>query len=119
MTLRITRDKGSRSRATLRLEGSIAAEWAGLLELECSLLLGSSSVVSLDLAGVGRVEGAGVEALRRLGRVGVEIRCLSGPVASVLAGEGIHVARDAEWATVIEPGRQQNTPGLPWKGGSA
>ncbi|HKF44585.1 MAG TPA: hypothetical protein VKG01_15915 [Thermoanaerobaculia bacterium] len=93
VTLRITRVGGSSSRVTLRLEGRVAAKWAALLELECTLLL-SSSAVSLDLAGVGFVDCAGVEALKRLSRAGFEIRCPSGPVASVLEGEGIRVARD-------------------------
>ncbi len=94
--LRITRDERSRSRPTLRLEGSVAAEWAALLEHECSDLLQSRGSVSLDLTGVGFVDRAGVEALDRLSRAGVEIRCRSGPVASVLDGEGIRVTRVAD-----------------------
>jgi anti-anti-sigma regulatory factor len=93
--LRITRDEGSRPRATLRLEGSVVAEWAALLERECSDLLRSWGAVSLDLAGVRFVDRAGVEALERLSCAGVEIRCRSGPVASVLEGEGVRVTRDA------------------------
>ena len=96
MTLRITRKGGSRSRATLKLEGSVVAEWAALLERECSELLRSSTAVSLDLAGVGFVDRAGVEALERLSRAGVEIRCPSGAVASVLLGEGVRVTHDAD-----------------------
>ena len=96
MVLRITREVGSRSRATLRLEGSVVAEWAALLERECSGLLRSRGAVSLDLAGVRFVDRAGVEALERLSRAGVEIRCPSGPVASVLEAEGIRVTRDAD-----------------------
>jgi ABC-type transporter Mla MlaB component len=94
--LRITREERSRSRATLRLEGSVVAEWAALLERECSSLLRSWGAVSLDLAGVSFVDQAGVEALERLSRAGAEIRCPSGPVASVLEGEGIRVTRDAD-----------------------
>jgi hypothetical protein len=89
--LRITREEGSDSRATLRLEGGVVAEWAALLERECSDLLGSSEAVSLDLAGVRLVDRAGIEALERLSLAGVEIRCLAGPVASVLEGEGVRV----------------------------
>jgi ABC-type transporter Mla MlaB component len=96
MTLRITREEGSRSRATLKLEGSVVAEWAALLEHECSDLLRFSTSVSLDLAGVGFVDRAGVEALERLSRAGVEIRCPSGAVASVLLGEGVRVRHDAD-----------------------
>ena len=96
MTLRITRGKGARSRATLRLEGNIAAEWAALLEHECSELFGSSSSVTLDLTGVFFVDWAGVQVLERLSRAGAEIRCPSGPVASVLEGEGIRVSPDTD-----------------------
>lgn len=92
--LRITREEGSDSRATLRLEGSIVAEWAALLERECSDLLGSAAAVSLDLAGVRLVDRAGIEALERLSRAGIEIRCRSGPVASVLEGEGVPISQD-------------------------
>ena len=96
MTFRITREEGSRSRATLRLEGRVVAQWAALLERECSELLRSSTSVSLDLAGVGFVDRAGVEALERLSRAGVEIRCPSGAVASVLLGEGVRVTHGAD-----------------------
>lgn len=90
MTLRIT-VVGPRSRATLLLEGSLVAEWAALLEHECASLLHASTAVSLDLTGVRFVDRAGVEALERLARAGVEIRCHPGAVASVLEGEGILV----------------------------
>jgi anti-anti-sigma regulatory factor len=77
----------------LTLEGSIAAEWAALLERECSELLRNRSGVSLDLAAVTFIDRAGVGALGRLSRAGAEIRCRSGPVASVLEGEGIPVTQ--------------------------
>ena len=96
MTLRIARKKGSRSRATLVLEGKVAAESAALLERECSGLLRSRLAVSLDLAGVTLVDRAGVEALERLSRAGVEICCCPGAVASVLEGEGIRVTLDPD-----------------------
>ena len=50
--------------------------------------------VSLDLAGVDFVDWAGVDALKRLSRAGIEIRCRWGPVASVLEAEGVRVTRD-------------------------
>ena len=96
MTFRITREEGSRSRATLKLEGRVVAEWAALLEQECSDLRRSSTSVSLDLAGVSFVDRAGVETLERLSRAGVEIRCPSGAVASVLLGEGVRITHEAE-----------------------
>ena len=94
MTLRITRKKRSRSRATLVLEGRVAAEWVALLERECSDLLRSRLALRLDLAGVTFVDRVGVRTLRRLDRKGVEIRCRPGPVASVLEGEGIRVTEE-------------------------
>jgi anti-anti-sigma regulatory factor len=93
VTLRITRRKTPRSRATLVLEGKVAAEWAALLERECSDLLRSRLAVTLDLAGVDFVDRAGVQALGRLSHKGVEILCRRGPVASVLEGEGIRVTQ--------------------------
>jgi len=96
VTLRITLEDGSWFRATLRLEGSIVAEWAALLEHECSGHLRACGTVSLDLTGVTFVDRAGVKALERLSRAGVEIRCHPGPVASVLEGEGIPVTQDAD-----------------------
>ena len=96
MTLRITRAKGSRSRARLRLEGSVVAEWADLLERECLELLRSRGAVSLDLAGVHFVDRAGVDVFGRLSRAGVEIRCRSRLVASVLEGEGVRVTLDGD-----------------------
>ena len=94
MTLRITRKSRSRSRATLVLEGKVAAEWSALLERECSDLLRSRPALRLDLAGVDYVDRSGIRALRRLSRKGIQIFCPSGPVASVLEGEGIRVTQD-------------------------
>jgi hypothetical protein len=94
VTLRITREEESGPRAELRLEGRLVAEWVGLLERECLGVLRSRGAMSLDLAGVNFVDRAGVRTLARLSRAGVEIRCRSGPVASVLEGEGIRVTRD-------------------------
>ncbi len=105
MVLRITREDGSH-RATLRLEGRVIAQWAALLERECSDLLRSGGAVSLDLASVSFVDRAGVEALERLSRLGIEIRCRSGPVACVLEGEGIRVTRDADSADENLPGQR-------------
>jgi hypothetical protein len=97
VTLRITREPEGKPRAVLRLEGSLAGEWASLLERECRDLSRSAAAVRLDLAGVGFVDRGGIEALRRLNRAGTEICCEPGPVASVLEGEGIRITppRDA------------------------
>ena len=103
MTLRITRERSSRTRAWLRLEGSVIAEWAALLERECLDLLLSRGRVSLDLAGVVFIDRASVEALGRLSHMGVEIHCRSRLVASVLEGEGIRVTVDADAADERRP----------------
>jgi len=73
--LRITHGEETGNRATLRLEGTIGAEWAELLERECAALLGTGTAVSLDLSGVLLVGTAGLDALARLDHAGVEIRC--------------------------------------------
>ena len=93
MVLRITR--GSDAGAVLRLEGRIIWEWAALLEREWRELLMSCDEVSLDLSGVRFVDQAGIAVLQRLSRAGAEIRCPSGPVASVLEAAGIRVQQDA------------------------
>jgi hypothetical protein len=96
MVLRITHESGTQLRITLKLEGRVIGEWAALLERECSGFIRSRLAVSLDLAGVTFVDRAGVEAIGRLSQAGVEVRCPSGPVASVLEGEGVRVTWDAD-----------------------
>ena len=96
MVLRITIGAGTRTRATLKLEGRVVAGWAPLLERECLRLRGSWSAVVLDLAGVTFVDRLGVETLQRLSRAGIEIRCPGGLVASVLEGEGIPLTADSQ-----------------------
>ena len=103
MTLRITRQRGSRYRANLRLEGRLVAEWAALLERECLDLLLSRGAVSLDLAGVVFVDRAGVDVLGRISHMGVEIHCRSRLIASVLEGEGVRVTLDADAADERRP----------------
>ena len=90
--LRITREDQSSARATLKLEGFVAADWANLLEQVCLGLLREGTAVTLDLTSVRRVDGAGVEALERLGRAGVEIHCPPGPVAGLLEAEGVRMS---------------------------
>ena len=94
--LRITREVGPRSKTLLRIEGSVVAEWVGLLQRESFAALRSAGALSLDLAGVHFVDLAGVEVLGRLSRAGVEIRCPSGTVASVLEAEGVHITRNED-----------------------
>jgi len=89
--MRITVEQVSDGRTTLRLEGSLGAEWADLLERECSGHLHAGVSLTLDLARVDFVDRLGVETLRRLRRDGVEIRCRCGAVASVLEAEGVRI----------------------------
>jgi len=89
--LRITHDERLAGRAILKIEGGVVADGAVLLESECSELIRSRISVTLELSGVGMVDRAGIDALRRLSGAGVEIRCSSGTVAGVLEGEGVHV----------------------------
>lgn len=89
--MRITVEQVSDDRTTLRVEGSVGAEWADLLERECSGHLHAGVSLTLDLAGVDFVDRLGVETLRRLRRNGVEIRCRCGAVASVLGAEGVRI----------------------------
>lgn len=89
--MRITSARGSNDRTTLRLEGSISAEWADLLERECSGLFHAGASIALDLTRVVFVDRLGIETLRRLDRKGVEIRCRSGAVAGVLEAEGLRL----------------------------
>lgn len=90
--LRITRIAESTTRVALRLEGRIEAQWATLLERECSSLLGYFGAVSVDLAGVVSVDRSGVDALARLHHAGVEIRGASDLLQSILEAEGVPVA---------------------------
>ena len=92
--LRITRELGWQSQTLLRIEGSLVAEWVGLLLRECFAALRSAEVLELDLEGVDFVDRAGVEALGLLSRAGVEIRRPPGSVASVLEEEGVFVTED-------------------------
>lgn len=94
MVLRITQHEGSDSGSVLRLEGRVVAEWASLLESECTELLRSHDEVSLDLADVSFIDRYGVEVFQRLSQAGAEILCTSGPVASVLEGAGVRVTLD-------------------------
>ena len=95
--LRITVIAEAPARVVMTLEGTIDAEGAALLESECAALLATGASIALDFRAVRFVDRAGTEALGRLWRAGVSIRCPGGVLASVLesAGIGIHqVFRD-------------------------
>lgn len=91
--LRILRDDEQTPRVTLRLLGTIVSEWAGVLESECVELQRSGHVVLLDLSGVTLIERVGVEVLRNLDVLGVEIVRCSPLVAEVLKSQGIRVGQ--------------------------
>ena len=94
--LRMQRDVQGEHRIVLVLEGRIVNEWADALEEECLDLLVSGFRVSLDLSGVGFIGRKGVDALRRLGRAGIEIQGCSPSIVDLLEEEGIGVTRKRE-----------------------
>lgn len=96
--LRILRDDEQSPRVTLRLQGAIVSEWAGVLENECLELQRSGHVVLLDLSGVTLIGRVGLEVLRDLEDLGVEIDGCLPLMAEVLKGYGIRVGRAAEGA---------------------
>lgn len=91
--LRITPVNEGTRRATLKVEGTISAEFIAFLQAECCRLLRTGAKVDLDLAGVDYVDRKGVAALRWLRRAGVEVRCASAAVAGVLEAAGVRVAK--------------------------
>ena len=91
--LRILRNDVETDRVVLRLEGRIVAEWADLVEREGLESIRSGLDVGLDLSGVALIGHSGLEALRRLGLVGVRIIGCSPLIADMLEEEGIVVDR--------------------------
>jgi anti-anti-sigma regulatory factor len=91
MMLRITREDTKWGAITLKVEGRLAQDLAGLLEQECSILRPFSDGLTLDLSGVTFVDRSGVQALKRLHGTGCAIRGCSDLVASILKAEGIWV----------------------------
>lgn len=89
--LRIERHEDGSTRVTLKIEGSIVAEWVEVLEHECVELLRAGRVVHLDLAGVTFIGWAGLKLLARLVRMGVEVGDCTPLIAEVLEQEGIRL----------------------------
>jgi len=90
------------SRVTLVLQGIIAAEWADLLERECSAASPSGAPLVLDRSGVVFIGRSGFEALMRLSRAGIGIVGQTPLIADALEDEGITANRpsgDADDAT--------------------
>jgi len=64
--LRITPIRKDRGTVTLKLEGKIHADWAGLLEQECLRLVHQQEQVLLDFSGVSYVDPDGIQVVREL-----------------------------------------------------
>ena len=64
--LRITKITENGSPITLKLEGSIHADWVSLLEQECRTLLSQKKTVLLDFSDVTFMDDRGVEMIQRL-----------------------------------------------------
>ncbi len=71
--LRITRVEESPGVATLKVEGRIAADWAGVLQEEVRRALGEKGAVVLDFAEVRFVDRQGVEMLRQMREAKIRI----------------------------------------------
>ena len=91
--LRIVQKNVDAHQVILALEGHILLGWAELLERECVELLRSGRRVALDFSHVGFIGRAGVEALTRLGRAGVEMVGCSPLIADILELEGLTASR--------------------------
>lgn len=91
LMLRITVMAAPDALRVLKLEGHVDREGGALLERECASWIAAGAAIALDLSSVRFVDRSGTAALGRLGRAGVEIRCRSGVVASVLESEGIEI----------------------------
>jgi anti-anti-sigma regulatory factor len=100
--LRISHNDVDAQRVILLLEGHILLEWAELLERECEALLRSGRHVALDFSRVVFIGRTGFEALRRLGRLGVEMVGCSPLVADMLEHEGITAST---WKRIGRNGR--------------
>lgn len=64
--LRITPVRKDRGTVTLKLEGKIHADWAGLLEQECLRLVHQQEEVLLDFSAVSYVDPDGIQVVRDL-----------------------------------------------------
>lgn len=90
MMLRITVVAAAAKSIVMRLEGHVDREGGALLERECGSWLVAGAAVILDMTAIRFVDRAGIAALGRLARAGVEIRC-SGVVACVLESEDVPI----------------------------
>ena len=84
MMLKITKIQESKRDVLLKLEGKITAEWAGLLDGECRVLLQEKKVVHLDCSHVDFIDARGVEVLRDLAQTHVILMSVPGYVKGLL-----------------------------------
>ena len=87
--LRIQQIDLSDSLMTLALQGSIAAEWADLLERQCLAASRAGTRLALDLSGVVYISRSGFEVLMRLSRAGIVIVGCPPLLADPFEQEGI------------------------------
>ena len=95
MMLLITRDDGTFSKATVRLQGRLEGAWGNHLQNECAALLGYFADVVVDLSEVSGVDREGLRALHRIHRRGVRLVGTEGIVPGLLESEGVPVGRPA------------------------
>jgi anti-anti-sigma regulatory factor len=86
--LRITRVTEKPAVVTLKLEGRIVADWASVLERECSGLIQEGQSVLLDFSEVRFVDGRGLEVLKRIGSENLQIINSSDLIKELLKGGG-------------------------------
>ncbi|HEX4143062.1 MAG TPA: hypothetical protein VHY91_05895 [Pirellulales bacterium] len=82
--LRISDVSGQEGVPTLKVEGKLRGPWVAELARACDQRQSSGAGLSLDLAAVYFVDGAGVELLRGLLARGVTLGACSGLVAELL-----------------------------------
>ena len=95
MMLLITRDDGTFSKATVRLQGRLEGDWGNHLQNECAALLGYFAEVVVDLSDVSGVDREGLRVLRRIHRRGVRLVGGDGMLPALLESEGVPVGRSA------------------------
>ena len=86
--LRISRTQENGSGITLKLEGKISAEWAGLLQQECEVLIDQGKRVVLDFSGISYLDDQGVKIVRHLRAGKIRILNSSAFIDELLNGGG-------------------------------
>jgi hypothetical protein len=86
--LKIRRLSGKGQVLTIKLEGELLEPGVGAVFDACTHMVGWPSRLVLDLAAVTYVDGPGVQLLRDLVAVGIEVGACSSFVAALLGLEG-------------------------------